>query len=173
MRFDTALAQFADPAIATGIAFAAFLASARDWRLAVAMTATVLLLFAVEYWALSYGTAHMSERDVLWIAALFLPAIVAMCLVAARWRGGLGEGSDVAAALERALAQESAGAAFASIIVAVFWLAQALSAWRFTPALAGAFISFFAAPLVFPALAMMIYRLLPRYVSIEDALNRR
>jgi len=171
--FHAALGEFADPAVATCIAFAAFLASARDWRMAVAMTATVLLLFAVEYWVLSYGLAYMSERDTLWIAAFFLPAIAAMCLVAARWHGRLGEGNDVAAALERALEQEAPGAVFASAVVAIFWLAQALSAWRFTPALAGALISFFAAPLVFPALAMTLYRLLPRYVSIEDALNRR
>lgn len=170
--FHAALGQFADPAVAMGVAFAAFLASARDWRMAVAMTGTVVLLFALERWALSYRLAYLSERDTLWTAVLFLPAIGAMCLIAARWHDCLREGDSAGAALQYSLEEEGPGAVLASAIAAVFWLVQTLSVWRVSPALAAAFISF-AAPLVFPALAMTIYTLLPRYVSIEDALNRR
>lgn len=171
--FYPALGGLADPAVAIVLAFAAFLASARDWRMAAAMTATVLLMFALERWALSYRLAYLSERDTLWTAALFLPAIAAMCLIAARWNDCLREGDYVGAALQRSLEEEAPGAVFASAIVAVFWLTQTLSVWRVTPALAAAFMSFAAGPLIFPALAMTIYALLPRYVSIEEALNKR
>ncbi|HEX4295702.1 MAG TPA: hypothetical protein VHZ29_16320 [Rhizomicrobium sp.] len=170
--FHPALGGLADPAVAVVLAFAAFLASARDWRMAVAMTATVVLMFALERWALSYRLAHLSERDTLWTAVLFLPAIGAMCPIAARWHGCLREGDGVGAALRCSLEEEGPGAVLASAIVAVFWLIRTLSVWRVSPALIAAFISF-AAPLVFPALAMTLYRLLPRYVSIEDALDRR
>ncbi len=173
VQFHPAFGGLADAAIAIGFIFAAFLASARDWRMAVAMTATLLLMFALERWALSYRTAFLSECDTLWTAVLFLPAIAAMCLIAARWHGCIRDGDGVGAALERSLEEETPGVVFAGALVAVFWLVQALSAWRFTPTLAGAFISFAAALLIFPALAMTIYTILPRYVSIEEALNRR
>jgi hypothetical protein len=171
--FYPALGGLADPAVAIGLAFAAFLASARDWRMAVAMTATVLLMFALERWALSYRLAYLSERDTLWTAFLFLPAIVGMCLIAARWHDGFLEGDGAGAALQRSLEEEGPGAVFASAIPAAFWLIQTLSVWRVTPALAAAFMSFAATPLIFPALAMTIHTLLPRYVSIEEALNKR
>ncbi len=141
VQFHTALGSLADAAIAIVLAFAAFLASARDWRMAVAMTATVLLMFALERWALSYRAAFQSERDTLWTAVLFLPAIAAMCLIAARWHGCIREGDGIGAALERSLEEEAPGAVFASAVVVAFWLVQALSTWRFTPALAGAFVS--------------------------------
>jgi hypothetical protein len=155
------------------LAFVAFLAVARDWRLAAAAT----LAFGWEAALLQWSALPEMPDDgpVQFVLLLGVLAVAAapFGVLAASIGRHLREGDGTASACVRTL-REMGGAVTALASMAVLpGLLMSIEGRLPAPVLVLAVATPPAVLLVLPALAVAVYTLLPRYVSIEDALNRR
>jgi len=150
--------------------FGGVLFVARDWRLAMAATLTLLLMVALALWAIAREGRPLGYGTALWLGQVLLIAALPLAVSAAFVRKAISEGDDPAAAFLRALYEHAPTIVFAGATSSILWIAIAVFHiwWPLVAALSSIF-----APLIFPALAMTIHTLLPRYVSIEEALNKR
>jgi hypothetical protein len=156
-----------------GLAFAAFLAVTRDWRLAVAATLAFGSEAALLQWSLLPELPADGPIQFVQLLGALAVAVAPFGVVAASLGRLLREGDDLASACVRTLRELGGAVTALAAIAALPGLATAGGS-RFLPPM---LVLFIATPpavlLVLPALAVTIYTILPRYVSIEDALNRR
>jgi hypothetical protein len=101
-----------------------------------------------------------------------------MMMVAVSWCRSMRDGDDTANALARALQQEGPGAFFAAMYSATPALVLPVTSlllghFFLLPELATAIASGVAAFVAFPALVTAIYKLLPRYRTVEEVFGKR
>jgi hypothetical protein len=150
--------------------FAGLCAVARNWRVAMALALTTVFNGTLLFWALM---RHDPYSDPFTTGAMLMVSSVPLGLIAVRLRLYLREGDDIAAALAVAIGDEGAIAAAMGVIAGVAGLLAVASFAMLSPALVFAVSSTFAALLLFPALAVALYTLVPRYRTVDDVFGRR
>jgi hypothetical protein len=163
----------ASASVAAVLAFVAFLAAARDWRLAAAGTLAFAAQATLVFWSVARGAPSYSTVDFLETFGLLTIAAAPFGAVAASLGRFLREGDALASAIARTLREPGGAVTASALVAALLGLTFTLSRWFLSPVLVVSIATPAVVLLVFPALATVVYRLLPRYVSIDEALGKR
>lgn len=151
-------------------ALAAFSASVlllRDWRSAAAVTLALAADVLFGLWAAESG------------AGFVLPSVaLAACAVPPMWLARAAakharDGDNAATAMLRALHGRGADAILAATLPALGWSAALLAGLAVRFETAAAFASLAAAAFAFPAFAVALHALLPRYRTADEVFGRR
>jgi hypothetical protein len=151
-------------------ALAGFAVVARDWRMAAALTLATAFTGTLLFWAL---IRHNPFPDFFMAVAMLMVSSVPLSVTAARARQLVREGDDIASALAAAGRGEGAVAVALCLVAGSAGLLASAASATLSPALVFAVSSTFSALLLFPALAIAIQTLLPRYRTVDEVYGRR
>lgn len=152
----------------------------RDWRMTVSLMLALALVVAFYLAAHAGGDDPFGTRDIAWLSLCCATGGVPMGVLAASWSRFLREGDDVATALARALLSEGPTVLFATMfsagpaaVLLAFSLVFVPRGHTLPPYLVAATCFPLALFAVFPALAVALYTLRPRYRSVEEVFGKR
>jgi hypothetical protein len=150
------------------LVFAAALAVARDWRMALAFTLTLALSAA---WMVGGAMPHVTDVEPLSYSIALATIAAPLGLLAARWSRAMRDGDAPLEALSQVLRQEASTVVFAAAYLLIYWLLHA--ALGRPPLDMTVIVATIAGLAVFPALTVSIQTLLPRYRSVEEVFKKR
>jgi hypothetical protein len=152
----------------------------RDWRMTSGSLLALALVVVLSLAARAQEDGAFQAWDVAWLSLCCASGGVVMSGFAASWSRFVREGDEVGGALTRALRDEGPVVLFAALLAAapaVGLLALALmfaQSGQALPPYVVAMACFPAATFaVFPAVTVMLYRLLPRYRDVEEVFGKR
>jgi hypothetical protein len=160
-------------ALIAAIAFAASAIALRNWRLALAVTLTLVFEGLFGLWAVSAGAMPIFSEDRIVFGVTLAIGAVPTILLASAVCGFLRDGDDIATALARALEQSGPGAVLACVTAAVPWFVATVAGGIVRFELAAALATIAGTILVFPAQVTAIHVLFPRYRSVEEVFGKR
>ena len=152
---------------------AAFLATARNWRCAAALTLTFVLIVMFTLWTLAREGFAVGPLNFLTIGIVVLVALAPLTTFAGEIRRAMREGDDHASALARALRDETLSVFLAGLMLILPTLFEAIAQETVVPELVTALAALISALVVFPALMTTIYAVIPPFRSVEDIFGKR
>jgi len=151
---------------------AAFLATARDWRCAVALTLAFVPIVMFTLWTLAREGFAIGPPDLLIFGIVLLAALAPMTVFAGQISRAMRAGDDHASALAKTLWDETLSVFLAGLVLILPTLFKAIALETVPPVLVTALVAQVSALVAFPALMETIYAMIPRYRSVEDVFSK-